>query len=76
MTGEIFSVAPLDREAGSPYRVQVVATEVGKHKKKKKMEHRLSEDIWVEMGGRIRKLTEPKHQNITLKWKDEKGTKV
>ncbi|PNI85012.1 CDH17 isoform 2 [Pan troglodytes] len=29
VTGEIFSVAPLDREAGSPYRVQVVATEVG-----------------------------------------------
>uniref|UniRef100_A0A8I3WYN5 Cadherin-17 n=1 Tax=Callithrix jacchus TaxID=9483 RepID=A0A8I3WYN5_CALJA len=31
VTGEIFSVAPLDREAGSPYRVQVVATEVGTH---------------------------------------------
>uniref|UniRef100_A0A8C9IM19 Cadherin-17 n=1 Tax=Piliocolobus tephrosceles TaxID=591936 RepID=A0A8C9IM19_9PRIM len=30
VTGEIFSVAPLDREAGSPYRVQVVATEVGR----------------------------------------------
>uniref|UniRef100_A0A2K5BZI9 Cadherin-17 n=1 Tax=Aotus nancymaae TaxID=37293 RepID=A0A2K5BZI9_AOTNA len=29
VTGEIFSVAPLDREAGNPYRVQVVATEVG-----------------------------------------------
>nr|XP_054354648.1 cadherin-17 isoform X1 [Pongo pygmaeus]XP_054354649.1 cadherin-17 isoform X1 [Pongo pygmaeus] len=29
VTGEIFSVAPLDREAGSPYQVQVVATEVG-----------------------------------------------
>uniref|UniRef100_A0A8D2AGH5 Cadherin-17 n=1 Tax=Sciurus vulgaris TaxID=55149 RepID=A0A8D2AGH5_SCIVU len=28
-TGEIFSVAPLDREAESVYRVQVVATEVG-----------------------------------------------
>ncbi|KAK2095515.1 Cadherin-17 [Saguinus oedipus] len=31
VTGEIFSVAPLDREAGSPYRVQVVATEVEFH---------------------------------------------
>ena len=29
VTGEIFSVAPLDREAESLYRVQVVATEVG-----------------------------------------------
>ncbi|KAM4822278.1 cadherin-17 isoform 4-T4 [Urocitellus parryii] len=29
VTGEIFSVAPLDREAESVYRVQVVATEVG-----------------------------------------------
>ncbi|XP_068381760.1 cadherin-17 isoform X6 [Eschrichtius robustus] len=31
VTGEIFSVAPLDREAESLYRVQVVATEVGTH---------------------------------------------
>ncbi|XP_005381859.1 PREDICTED: cadherin-17 isoform X1 [Chinchilla lanigera] len=29
ITGEIFSVAPLDRETESVYRVQVVATEVG-----------------------------------------------
>uniref|UniRef100_A0A8C3W9W5 Cadherin-17 n=1 Tax=Catagonus wagneri TaxID=51154 RepID=A0A8C3W9W5_9CETA len=29
VTGEIFSVAPLDREAESLYQVQVVATEVG-----------------------------------------------
>ncbi|XP_057591797.1 cadherin-17 isoform X2 [Hippopotamus amphibius kiboko] len=29
ITGEIFSVAPLDREAESLYRIQVVATEVG-----------------------------------------------
>lgn len=29
VTGEIFTVAPLDREAESLYRVQVVATEVG-----------------------------------------------
>lgn len=29
VTGEIFSVAPLDREAESLYRVEVVATEVG-----------------------------------------------
>ncbi|XP_071458528.1 cadherin-17 [Marmota flaviventris] len=29
VTGEIFSVAPLDREAESVYQVQVVATEVG-----------------------------------------------
>ncbi|KAG8520439.1 Cadherin-17, partial [Galemys pyrenaicus] len=28
-TGEIFSVAPLDRETETPYRVQVVASEVG-----------------------------------------------
>ena len=34
VTGEIFSAAPLDREAESLYRVKVVATEVGEQTKK------------------------------------------